>query len=313
MTTHPAGPRRDGAAKALVCLSFFLFAVSDVVAKHVSREFSVNQVIFVSAAVTFVPVLLFMRATGDRRFLPRRIGLCVVRSLFACISVILLVESFGRLPVADAYTLSFTAPLIVAALSGLFLGERVGAMQWAAIVVGFSGVVVVLGPGFGAGGAAMAAGADAQVGMGLALVSAVFFALGILLLRRIGTTESAGSILIVFLLTTLVVTGVPLLWEWRTPLHLEDWGAMVLIGFAAGGAHIAMVSAFRRGEAARLAPFQYTQLVWGVVLGLLVFGDRPSLQVIAGAAIVVGAGLMLYLEDRRATRAVRAVEAQPPS
>lgn len=311
MTTFPAGPRRDGAAKALVCLSFFLFAVSDVVAKHVSRDFSVNQVIFVSAAVTFVPVLLFMRATGDRRYLPRRLGLCVVRSLFACISVILLVESFGRLPVADAYTLSFTAPLIVAALSGLFLGERVGTMQWAAIVVGFTGVVVVLGPGFGAGGSA--GGADAQVGMGLALVSAVFFALGILLLRRIGTSESAGSILIVFLLTTLVVTGVPLLWEWRTPSRVEDWGAMVLIGFAAGGAHIAMVSAFRRGEAARLAPFQYTQLVWGVVLGLLVFGDRPSLQVVTGAAIVVGAGLMLYLEERRAARAMRAAGAQPPS
>lgn len=312
MTTFSAGPQRDGAAKALVCLSFFLFAVSDVVAKHVSRDFSVNQVIFVSAAVTFVPVLLFMRATRDRRYLPLRLGLCVVRSLFACISVILLVESFGRLPVADAYTLSFTAPLIVAALSGLFLGERVGTMQWAAIVVGFAGVVVVLGPGFGAGGADAASGA-AQVGMGLALVSAVFFALGILLLRRIGTSESAGSILIVFLLTTLVVTGVPLLWEWRTPSRVEDWGAMVLIGFAAGGAHIAMVSAFRRGEAARLAPFQYTQLVWGVVLGLLVFGDRPSLQVVTGAAIVVGAGLMLYLEERRAARAMRAAGAQPPS
>lgn len=292
-------PRDGPLAKALVCLAFFLFAASDVTAKYISRDFSVNQVIFVSATITFIPVLAWMRLNGDVRLLPRRLGLCILRSVFASASVIFLVNAFGYLPVADAYAFSFTAPLIVAALSGLLLGERVSALQWLAIVIGFSGVLILLGPSLRA----------LNLGVLLAMASAICFALGLLLLRRIGTSEGPGSILIVFLLTTLVITGVPLLWEWQMPRSLVDWGLMAAIGFAAGGAHIAIVSAFRRAPAARLAPFQYTQLVWGVVLGIVVFGDWPGPMVALGSAIVVGAGLLLAMDERR----IRASGAAAPA
>jgi drug/metabolite transporter (DMT)-like permease len=281
-------------ARILACCSFFLFALADTISKYASVAYSVNQVVFVATAVTFVPVLIFMHLTGDKSYWPKtKQIICILRNAFVTISILLLVHSFTYQPIADSYAFSFTAPLIVAILSGLLLAEPVTKRQWLAIVVGFLGVLLILRPGFG----------GFNLGMPLAFASAVCFAFGIVLLRRIGTAETPGSILIMFLIVTLCITGVFLPFEWRMPQAWGDWILMGMIGLSAGLAHISMVLAFRHVPAAALAPFQYTQIVWGILLGILVFGDWPSLTVLAGVAIVMVAGMAVMLEPARSRTA----------
>lgn len=276
--------RRTALGIGFACLGFGLFATGDAAAKFLSRDIAVVQILFLGAAVAFLPsILLIWAMDGLGSLRPRRPGLCLLRGGLTAVSVMAIIWSFTRLPLAEGYSLAFTAPLIVAVLAASLLGERVTRRQMIAIVVGFVGVLVVLRPGFSA----------IDIGHIAALVSAVLFALSLILLRWIGEQETPGALLITYLIANLAIFGPFLGQIWVTPEGWLAWLLVFWIGMASGLGQISLILAFRMAPAAIAAPFQYTQLIWGIVFGAALFGDMPDLPMIAGALLIVaGGGLM---------------------
>ena len=273
-----------GSGILLACIAFALFAAGDAAAKYLSRDYAVLQLLFLGSAFAVIPILLFITLTdGLASVRPNRTVLCLARGVLTAVSVLMIVWSFTRLPLADGYTLAFTAPLIVAALSGWLLGERVAPGQWGVISVGFLGVLIMLRPGFTA----------IDIGHASALGSAAIFALSLIILRRIGDGETPGALLSTYLLATLIVYGPFINHVWLTPRTGADWALMAGIGLASGLGQIALVFAFRAAPAALVAPCQYTQLLWGVAFGALIFGEPPKLAMLLGAVLVVGSGWFL--------------------
>ena len=283
---HLSEDRRFGPGSGilLACIAFGLFAAGDATAKYLSRDYAVLQLLFLGSAFAVIPILLFIARTGGLASMrPNRPALCLARGVLTAVSVLMIVWSFTRLPLADGYTLAFTAPLIVAALSGWLLGERVTSEQWVVIGVGFLGVLIMLQPGF----------VILDVGHASALGSAAIFALSLIILRSIGDGETPGALLITYLLATLIVYGPFIGFVWLTPATWTDWVLIAGIGLASGLGQIALVFAFRAAPAALVAPCQYTQLLWGVVFGALIFGEPPKLAMLLGAVLVVGSGWFL--------------------
>lgn len=270
-------------------LAFGCFSGADAVVKWLSSGYTVFQSIFVGSFFAFVPVLVLIAATeGFRAARPRNPALVVARGVLVTSAALGVVWSFTRLPMTDGYALVFCSPLIVTALSPWLLGEAVGWRRWAAVGAGFAGVLVMLRPGF----------ATLDPGHLSAFGSAVLFALGLVVLRRIGRTESNAALLVGLLLTTQAMLLPVMPFVWVTP-GWGDLGLMGLSGTFAGFAQIFLVLAFKAAPAPVVAPFQYSQMLWGVLFGLVLFGDRPTVFVLVGAAIVVACGLYILHRERR--------------
>lgn len=268
----------------LACLGFGLFATGDAAAKYLSRDIAVVQILFLGAAIAFLPsVALIWALDGLGSLRPKRPGLCLLRGGLTAVSVLAIVWSFTRLPLAEGYSLAFTAPMIVAILAASLLGERVTRRQTIAIFVGFVGVLVVLRPGFAA----------LDIGHAAALASAVMFALSLILLRWIGDKETPGALLVTYLIANLAIFGPFLGQIWVTPDGWLAWLLILWIGMVSGLGQASLILAFRMAPAAIAAPFQYTQLIWGILFGAALFGDMPDLPMIAGALLIVGGGWLM--------------------
>jgi drug/metabolite transporter (DMT)-like permease len=184
---------------------------------------------------------------------------------------------------AENIAISFAGPLFVTALATPLLGEFVGWRRWMAVLVGFAGILVMLRPsGTGLNWYAL-----------LPLGAAVFGGLRDVLTRRISGTESSVSIL---LISTIAVIGAGLVTagfgDW-SKLTIMDIGLLAVTGLLSGTAHYLLIQAFSTGEASLVAPFKYSSLLWGVLIGTLVWGDLPDQWMILGSILVVGSGLYI--------------------
>jgi drug/metabolite transporter (DMT)-like permease len=196
--------------------------------------------------------------------------------------------AFRYLQLDEALSILFSTPFIVAILAGPFLDEWIGWRRWIAILVGFSGVLLVTRPGFG--------------GMHWAalysLASAICYSFYIITTRMLSRTESDQTTLFYSNLVGLVAMMPVLPFVWSMP---ENWFLIfLLVGFGAFGSfgHYLLIAGHRLAPASTLAPFMYTQLVWATLLGFLIFGDVPSHWTLAGAAVVVASGLYLLYRER---------------
>jgi S-adenosylmethionine uptake transporter len=209
-----------------------------------------------------------------------------LRALLLAIDMVFVFYAFTKLPLADAYTMLFTAPMLVTALSVPLLGERVGWRRWSAVAVGFGGVLVVLRPGF----------AELNLGHIAALASSSFFALSLIVARRIGNSETGSTLLISLMAALLIVSG-PALPAVYVSSSLSDLAMLAGLGLLMGLGHLGLIQALRLAPSNVVAPFHYSQIVWAVIFGLLLFGDRPSAWVIAGSTIIIASGLYILWRE----------------
>jgi S-adenosylmethionine uptake transporter len=274
--------------------SFTIFSCADAGVKWLSASHSIFQIIFVSTLIACVPVAgLVLREGGIAALRPRHPWLVTLRALLLAVDVVFAFFAFTKLPLADAYTMLFTAPMLVTALSVPLLGEHVGWRRWSAVAVGFIGVLIVLRPGF----------AELNLGHVAALVSALFFALSLIVARRIGNSET-GSLLLVSMMVALLAVSAPALPTVYVASTTAELALLAGIGLLMGIAHLGLIQALRLAPSGVVAPFHYSQIVWGVIFGLLLFGDRPDLWVAAGSAVIIGSGLyILWRETIRARQA----------
>ena len=198
--------------------------------------------------------------------------------------------AFVTLSLAEAYTILFMAPVIVTALSRPCLGEAVGLRRWLAALAGMAGIVLVLRPGF----------RELGIGHAAALLAATAVAVSSLVLRHLGSREARVTLTFVPMCAGLLVTASALPFVYA-PMRAADLGLCLAMGALIAAAQFMLVNAYRASPAAVVAPFHYSQMIWALLFGALIFGDRPDPWLAAGAAAVIGSGLVLLWLDNRAT------------
>lgn len=274
----------------LIVAAFALFSLVDVLMKHLTATYPLAQALFFNAAVSLVPIAGYALLRGGPRLLAtRRPAIQLLRGAVGATAGAGAFFAFQRMPMADVYAILFASPLIITALAGPLLGERVGPRRWAAVLAGFAGVLFMLHPD------------EAVVGVGAfgALLSAVCFALSAVIVRRYGTRETApswpfyGNVMV----TVLLAPVQPFVW---VAPAMGDLPLLLGVGLVAGTALLCLIAAFRMAPGPVVAPFQYTQMLWGVLYGALVFGDVPDPSLALGAGIVIASGLYVLRREARA-------------
>jgi drug/metabolite transporter (DMT)-like permease len=262
-------------------------------------EVPAGQIVFFRSFFAVLPIIVFLAWRGELRtalHTQRPLG-HVARGLVGVTSMALGFFALTRLPLPEAITLGYAQPLLIVAFSAVFLGETVRLYRWSAVAVGMIGVVIVSWPNltlFGAG----AVDNRETVGVIAALAAAAFSAVALLLVRGLVATERSATIALWFSLTAsaLAVLSIPFGWQSLTPVQ-----ALLLIcsGFFGGTAQIIMTEAYRHAEASTAAPFEYTSLLLGILIGYFVFDDTPTAYTIVGGAIVAAAGIFIVWRERQ--------------
>ncbi|HEX5210258.1 MAG TPA: DMT family transporter [Pseudolabrys sp.] len=300
-------------AIGLKLLSALLFAALSAFVRQLGDTVPVGQLVFFRSIFAIPPVLLIYAYRGElasavytsRPFGQLGRGALSVAGMFSNFSAL------ARLPLADATAISFASPLITVALAAIVLKEKVRIYRWSAVLVGFGGVIVMLIPHFDAKHYAGAgAAAAATVGSMLALFSAFCNAGTVIQTRRLTQSETTSSIVFYFSSVTALAGAVTLPFAWHAPTGPE-LAMLISMGVCGGVAHIFLTESYRHATASVIAPFDYTSMLWALLLGYWVFGELPSALVYVGAAIVAGAGLFVIWRER-ALGVQRAQEAEGP-
>ena len=265
-----------------------LLTLNNAFLKTLTSDYPPGQLIALRAAFVFIPIaLIAWRNDGLESLKINSIGGQSIRAGFLVATQFLMVTSLGLLPLADVTALSFSGPLVITALAGPMLGEQVGWRRWAAVVVGFSGVLIMVRP-------------DPEIfriAALLPILAASSGALRDLVTRRISTGESSIAILC-FSTSAVLLAGLVSMFFDRAPLNMADLPLLAVAGCLQGAAHFILIEAFRHGEAVVIAPFKYTALPWAAVFGFLLFGQIPDIWIVTGAMPVICAGLYIVHRER---------------
>jgi drug/metabolite transporter (DMT)-like permease len=276
---------------ALMIAAVFVFTLQDALSKHLAAAYNPLMVVMIRYWVfaAFVLALALRRPGGLRSGIAtRHAGLHMARAALLIAEICIIVTSYTLIGLIDTHAVFAVCPLLIVALSGPVLGEKVGLARWLAIAAGLAGVLVILQPGTGVFSAAAL----------LPLASATMFALYSLLTRR--ATQAEDAFLSLFwsgIFGAGLITGIGLFW-WE-PMTGADWLWMGLYGGLAVFANWLLIRCYEVAEASAVQPFAYFQIVFVSIAGLVVFGETLAPHVVLGAAIVVGAGLVTLLYGRR--------------
>lgn len=274
----------------LMCCAAALFGIMDGVVKSLSATYTTVQVIFARSFFAFIPVLLMTWRNG-RGFADLRttqLAGHAARSTYGAVAMVFFFYSYHVMPLADVTAIGFVAPIFIAVLSVWLLGEHVGIHRWSAIVVGFIGMLFIVRP--------------VQVITGVApeslyvVAGTLLYAMAAIQIRKLAATESSTAIAFYFSLFCSVYMGLALPWFWVTP-SWDDIVPIVGVGILGGTAQLLMTRAFALAPVSIIAPFDYTHLIWSVLLGWYFWGDFPDLATWTGSAIVIASGLYIVYRE----------------
>lgn len=273
-------------------IGVFLFAMNDALGKWLVADYSVGQIMLlrtVGAGFLLVPLLIIHR---PRLLDTDQLGLKLTRVACMAADSFAFYYSTRYLPLADVMTFYMAAPLIITALSVPFLGEKVGIFRWAAVVVGFVGVLIALRPTEAAfSGAAL-----------IALFGASMYAGGVAITRKLRDSHWLQLVTWQFVGAGLIGAVVsPFSW---VPPTAGDVSLMFVLGLVAMSCFIMITQALASTPASVLAPFQYTSIVWAVLLGVMIWGDVPTAGIVIGNIVIVASGLVIFYREHRRGRHV---------
>ncbi len=264
------------------------FAVIDTSAKVLVAFMPPLMVVFARYTLALIYIVVLMWWTGSFSLKTQHPWLQLLRGVMLLSTTMLNFVALQYLRLDQTSAIFFSNPLWVCALSPLLLGERIGPRRWAAVIVGFLGVILIIRPG-----------ADSfHWAMLLSVAVAVIAAMYQITTRKIGGRDPA---LVSLMLSTLVGASLSMptgILQWQLPPSGYLW-LMLLMGFAGSIGHHLLIRAHTIAPAPTLAPFVYTQIIWMIALGYLVFGDVPDAVTLAGAAIVVMSGLYVYYREQQ--------------
>jgi drug/metabolite transporter (DMT)-like permease len=269
-------------------IAYLLFGIAsglglDLCAKALLADYSLEQFVFLRSIVGLLFFIFVARWYGGFASLhSARWRWHLLRTLLATGSMFGFFYGLIYMPLVNALTLAFTAPLIVTALSAPLLGEHVGWRRWLAVVIGFAGVLIILRPGTGLFNfAAVTVLGSAACYAGLAITA-----------RKLAATESSFALSVYVLIGPLLVSSISVPGHFVAP-DLRGWLLFILAGLCSAGAWIGIVGGYRRAPPALLAPLEYTALIGAAAAGYWIWNEVPDRWVIAGATTIIGSGLFI--------------------
>jgi drug/metabolite transporter (DMT)-like permease len=294
----------DRPVLAILLMNFavFLFTAMDGVVKYVSEfyDYPTGQIVFARNLFAFLPLIAYMLVVEKRLHLKtERPWGHVWRGVVGVSAMFCYFLSYKLLPLSDAIALGLSGPIFLTILSVPLLGEKVGWRRWSAVTVGFVGVLIMTRPGSGV----------FETAALVPLLASVFYALAMISIRRLASTEPPTTIVFYFTLFatcaaifTLPLGAIDADLAWRMPQSMPELGLLMLIGLMGGIAQIALTTAFRRATVSVVAPFDYMALVYGFLLGFLFFAERPDRYLIVGGAVVVASGIYIIHREAKLAR-----------
>lgn len=283
---------RPIAGIGFITVAVFTLSLQDALAKFLSAEFAVAQILafrgFTGLAISLVALAAGFAVLRVERGL-RLLVAC--RILCAGLAAAALYTGLRTVPLAEATVLLLSSPLIITGLAAVLLRDHVGWRRWAAVGVGFVGCVIVLQP------------ADLEVELGALIImgGAVAWSLAAILTRRIGSRVPVPTQLLYLNLAFFLVCGAAAPFEWRTP-DLPGLALLLLLGGIGLVSQFAIIHGYRMASPAVVAPFEYTALLWSALLGYAIWGEVPEPNVWAGALLIAAAGLYVAHRETRPAR-----------
>jgi drug/metabolite transporter (DMT)-like permease len=293
MTAHLHNSLHNSARNgiALMLTGVFLFSCNDALGKYLLATYSVGQMLFIRslAAMLLLGPLIWRAGAAPFRAAPRP-GLQVLRVLFSTLEVVMFFVAVSYLPLAETVTFYLAAPILVTALSALFLGEQVGWRRWSAVLIGFAGVIIALRP----------SAATLTWPALIALTGSFFFSLLLIATRSLrGTADivlTGGQLAGTLIFGTMVAP-----FGWITS-SWPDFFCLGLLGVVAMLGLFCVNRSLKLAPASVVVPYQYTLIVWAILFGYFVFGDLPDLPMLAGSGIIIAAGLYIFWREQAVGR-----------
>jgi drug/metabolite transporter (DMT)-like permease len=274
-------------------MAFAAYAMSDAFVKLLRGSLPSYEAVSFGALLGLT-ALPFIKRKGDRWrevIIAKRPSLWLVRAIFGAIGSTSAVIAFTALPMAEAFALIFLMPIFVTILSVIFLKEHVGWRRWSAVIAGFVGVLVVLRPGFRALG----------IGHLAALICGLSGAISMIALRMTGSQEKRITLYGAGVIGPLLLTGVLMLWDFRWP-QWRQWLLLLGYGLLAALGAVLLMLATQKSPANHVAPTQYSQMLWAVAFGYLLFNDPLDWPMLIGIVIILGSGLFTFVREYKVTR-----------
>lgn len=272
----------------MMCLSTVAFAVMHTTVRHVSKELPPFEIAFfrnLFGLAVLMPILI-----GDRMSFLRtkRLGLHAFRGLLNIVAMLMFFTAVSTTPLAKVTALSFTAPIFAAVLSVLVLGERFRMRRWAAIVVGFLGMLIIIRPGL----------VVVDAGSLMVLGAAALWAVAMIIIKILSRTDSSVTIVAWMGVFLSVYSLGPALWVWQDPSPAA-WGWLVFIGFSGTIAQVSLSQSLKETDPTAVLPFDFLKLIWTALLAAWLFGEIPDLYTWIGAGVIFAAGLYIANRERR--------------
>jgi drug/metabolite transporter (DMT)-like permease len=266
--------------------SVLLFSMQNAIGKWLAQTYPIPMLVCFRSAVALLPSFFLVLRGGICVLRTRRLGAQFGRAVIWGGSNVASFFAYHLLPLADAIALTFAAPRFLTALSWPMLREPVGRERWIAVTVGFGGVLIMAHP----------SGAGSWIGVTNALLCAICNALGTLTVRGLTRTEATASIVFYTALFMTLMASPALPFYWVTPRPV-DLVLCCSIGLIGGVSQYWTTQALYYAPAAAVSPFNYTALIWGSILGFMVWGDLPTLAMVVGTAVVTATGLYLLRHE----------------
>lgn len=298
-TSSRSGHDHVLAGISLMLAGIFFFALNDALGKWLVATYSVGQLLLIRSAAALVCLAPFLRGDELRalRHAPRP-GIQLLRAVFATLEVACFYWALAYMPLADVMTFYLAGPIYVTAISPWLLKERVTWRQWLAVIGGFGGVIIALDP---------SAGSLTPAAL-VAIAGSFLFSLLMVCTRLVRgtsdivlvTVQTAGALL-------FGAVTAPFTW---VALNVRDSLLLMLLGVTALVAHMCINRALKVAPAPVVVPYQYSTIFWAVVLGFIFFGDIPRPAMLVGVAIIIAAGIYIFLHERKAAKELALIE--PP-
>ena len=273
----------------LALLAFGIFATHDVFVKTLGAIYSPIQIVFFSVLFSFpLATVMLMRDAKPGTLLPRHPWWMALRTIASVATAVSAFYAFTVLPLAQTYAILFASPLLITILAIPVLGETVRLRRWLAVIVGLTGVMVVLQPG----------ATELTLGHAAALTAAVGGSIASIIVRRIGADERPVVMLLYPMVANFILMGAALAFVY-IPMPIEHLGLVALVAAFAWTAGRCIIAAYQSGEAAIIAPMQYSQIIWATLYSALFFDETIGRPTIIGAGIIIASGLYIVLRESR--------------
>lgn len=276
----------------LMLLAMAVLSFMDAIMKQLTLHYPSLQIAALRGLVSlpFVIVWILWRHRGFATILNVKWRWHFARGVLAILMLTSFIYAISAMPLTEAYALFFIAPLMITALSVPLLKESVGWRRWAAVLVGFGGVLIILRPGF----------VPVNLATVAVLVGATCYALNAICVRILGRSDSTAAMSFWFMIMVAVGAGLLALPDWQA-VRLSDTGWLIGMGVSGALGQVLITEAFRCAPVSVIAPFEYSTLFWGLLLDVVFWGELPGPIVFVGAGVIVGSGLYLIHRERQPT------------